>query len=129
MIEACTVTNASRAGVADGNREILVEDPLADSLNPVEPGIALVASLEARRDVKRHRELQALRRVQPTVVLHEDDCAVIGAKRLPDVKRSRSLGTQDRPVRGGGSQQLPGSRPAAGLGVGRYGRLAHAADG
>ena len=70
--------------------------------------MALVTGLEAGRDVDRHGELQALRRVQPAVVLHEDGRAVIGAKRLPDVKRSRALRAQDRPVRGRSSQQFPG---------------------
>jgi hypothetical protein len=62
-------------------RKILVEDSLADRLNSVEPRITLVARLEERRNVGRHRELQAMRCVHSAVVLHEDDRAVISLKR------------------------------------------------
>jgi len=74
-------------------RKILVDDSLADRLNAVEPCVTLVTRLEERRNVGRHRELQALRCVQSAVVLHEDDRAVISLKRRPDVNRSRALRT------------------------------------
>src|SRR5215831_12514615 len=89
-------------------KPVLVKCPLADRLNAVEPQVALVRRLEARRDVDRCWELRALRPIPGhfAVVLHEDDRAVIGAKRRPDVGRYRTLGTDQQPVRGCGAHQL-----------------------
>src|SRR5947209_16922326 len=89
-------------------RKILVDGSLANRLNAVEPRVALIARLEARRDVDRRWELQSLRAIRCSfaVVLHEDDRAVIGAKRRPDVKCCRSVRTDEDPVRDCGSRQL-----------------------
>ncbi len=48
-----------------------------------------------------------MRSVQAAVVFHVDDCAVIGAKRLADVKRSRTLRADQYPVTSSSSLHLP----------------------
>ena len=63
--------------------------PVANRLNAVEPRVALVTGLKARRDVQRRvDEVQVWRGIRGvfTVELHEDDRAVIGAKRRQDIK-------------------------------------------
>ena len=56
-----------------------------------------------------------MRSVQAAVVLHLDDCAVIGAKRLADVKRSRTLGADQYPVASSSSLHLPAQAVALDL--------------
>ena len=82
------------------DRQILVDGTLAHCVDPVQPRIALVAGLEARRNVGGQRELKTLRKVHATLVLHEDRCAVIGAKRHADVHRSRPVGAEEHTVTG-----------------------------
>src|SRR5580693_1639871 len=58
-----------------------------------------------------------MRSVQTAVVLHVDDCAVIGAKRLADIKRSRTLGADQYPVASSSSVHLPAQTVAFDLDV------------
>jgi hypothetical protein len=104
-----------------------VDGPLADRLNAVESCVALLARLEARRDVDRRRKLQALRQigVYLAVVLHENDRAVIGAKRRPDVKRSRALRTGEQPVRDRASRYLSAQAIPLSCRSGSSGLVAH----
>ena len=60
-----TVTQNSRATLANliplvVEREVFVDDPLTDRLNPVEPRVALVTRFETRGDVERLWRVNAL---------------------------------------------------------------------